>query len=144
MFKMADVSTLDLHLDESNPRFWVNVNPSQEDIMKYMINHEKLLVLANSITNMNTLLPGERVIIFKDGGENIVLEGNRRTCVYQMLLNRELIPAEIRTAFPVAKDEFLKEISKISVDVVNNRQEAMTFLAARHIVGVEKWSSVTK
>lgn len=144
MFKTADVSPLDLHLDESNPRFRVNVNPSQEDIRKYMINHEKLLVLANSMTNMNTLLPGERVIIFKDGRKNIVLEGNRRTCVYQMLLNRELIPAEIRTAFPVAKDEFLKEISKIPVDVVDNRQEAMAFLAARHIVGVEKWSSVSK
>lgn len=144
MFKTAVVSPLDLHLDESNPRFRVNVNPSQEDIRKYMINHEKLLVLANAMTNMNTLLPGERIIIFNKGEKKIVLEGNRRTCVYQMLLNRELIPAEIRNAFPVAKDELLKEISNIPVDVVDNRQEAMAFLVARHIVGVEKWSSVSK
>ena len=144
MFNTANVSPLDLHLDESNPRFRVNVNPSQEDIRKYMFYHEKLLVLANSMTNMNTLLPGERVIIFNDGRKNIVLEGNRRTCVYQMLLNRELIPAEFKTVFPVAKDEFLAEISNIPVDVVANRQEAMAFLAARHIVGVEKWSSVSK
>lgn len=144
MFMTTNVSPLDLHLDESNPRFRVNVNPSQEDIRRYMVNHEKLLILANSMTNMNTLLPGERVIIFNDGSKNIVLEGNRRTCVYQMLLNRALIPAEIRAAFPVAKDEFLAEISNIPVDVVTNRQEAMAFLAARHIVGVEKWSSVSK
>jgi len=144
MFTTTNVSPLDLHLDESNPRFRVNVNPSQEDIRKYMIKHEKLLVLANSMTNMNTLLPGERVIIFHDGMKNIVLEGNRRTCVYQMFLNRGLIPNEFRAAFPVAKEDFLSEIADIPVDVVNNRQKAMAFLAARHIVGIEKWSSVSK
>lgn len=144
MFMTTNVSPLDLYLDESNPRFRVNVNPSQDDIRKYMIKHEKLLVLANSMTDMNTLLPGERVIIFNDGEKNIVLEGNRRTCVYQMLLDRSLVPADILTSFPMAKDEFLAEISNIPVDVVKSRQEAMAFLAARHIIGVQKWSSVSK
>ena len=91
MFTTTSISPLDLHLDESNPRFRININPTQDDIRRYMINHEKLLVLANSMTNMNTLLPGERVIIFNDGIRNIVLEGNRRTCVYQMLLNRRCV-----------------------------------------------------
>ncbi len=144
MFMTTNVSPLDLHLDENNPRFRVNINPSQEDIRKYMIKHEKLLVLANSMTNMNTLLPGERVIIFNDGEKNVVLEGNRRTSVYQMLLDRSLVPSEILSSFPVATEDFLSEISTIPVDVVNNRQEAMAFLAARHIVGVAKWSSVSK
>lgn len=144
MFMTTNVSPLDLHLDESNPRFRVNVHPSQDDIRRYMIKHEKLLVLANSMTNMNTLLPGERVIIFNDGEKNIVLEGNRRTSVYQLLLDRSLVPTDVLSSFPIAKDEFLSEISNIPVDVVNSRQEAMAFLAARHIVGVEKWSSVSK
>lgn len=144
MFMTTNISPLELHLDESNPRFRVNIHPSQDDIRKYMIKHEKLLVLANSMTNMNTLLPGERVIIFNDGEKNIVLEGNRRTSVYQMLLDRSLVPADILSSFPVAKDEFLSEISNIPVDVVKSRHEAMAFLAARHIVGVEKWSSVSK
>lgn len=144
MFATSYISPLDLYLDENNPRFRVNVNPSQDDIRKYMLSHEKVLVLANSMTDMNTLLPGERVIIFNDGGKNIVLEGNRRACVYQMLLNRDLIPDEFRTAFPVAKKAFLAEILKLPIDIVNNRQEAMAFLAARHIIGIEKWSSVSK
>lgn len=144
MFKTTNVSPLDLHLDEKNPRFRVNVNPSQEDIRKYMLKHEKLLVLANSMTKMNTLLPGERVIIYNDGQRNIVLEGNRRTSIYQMFLERGLIPSEYQSSFPIASKEFLSEISNIPVDVIDNRQEAMAYLAARHIIGVEKWSSVSK
>jgi len=109
-----------------------------------MIQYEKLLVLANSMVKMDTLLPGERVIIFNDGENKIVLEGNRRTSIYQMLLDRSLIPLETRASFPIATDRFISEISHIPVDVVASREEAMAFLAARHIVGVEKWSSVSK
>lgn len=144
MFATSFISPLDLYLDEKNPRFRINVNPSQEDIRKYMMNHEKVLVLANSMIDMNTLLPGERVIIYNDGVKNIVLEGNRRTCVYQMFLNRGLIPDEFISAFPIAQEAFLSEIAKLPVDVVNNREEAMAFLAARHIIGIEKWSPVSK
>ena len=144
MFMTMSVSPLDLHLDEKNPRFRINASPTQENIRQYMIQYEKLLVLANSMVKMDTLLPGERVIIFNDGENKIVLEGNRRTSIYQMLLDRSLIPLETRASFPIATDRFISEISHIPVDVVASREEAMAFLAARHIVGVEKWSSVSK
>ncbi|MEA5077514.1 MAG: hypothetical protein VB013_02990 [Anaerolineaceae bacterium] len=109
-----------------------------------MLKHENLFVLANSMVNMNTLLPGERVIISQENGKNIVLEGNRRTCIYQMLLNRSLIPDSAKRVFPEAKSEFLNEIQSIPVDIVPNKKDAMAFLAARHIIGVEKWSSYSK
>ncbi|MPM09504.1 hypothetical protein SDC9_55823 [bioreactor metagenome] len=144
MYTTDHLSPLDLHLDEKNPRFRIDLNPSQNEIREYMLKHENLFVLANSMVNMNTLLPGERVIISQENGKNIVLEGNRRTCIYQMLLNRSLIPESAKRVFPEAKSEFLNEIQSIPVDIVPNKKDAMAFLAARHIIGVEKWSSYSK
>ncbi|WP_312071743.1 hypothetical protein [Anaerotignum propionicum] len=144
MYSTKDISPLDLHLDEQNPRFKITVNPSQKDIREYMIMHENVLRLATKMAEMNTILPGERIIIYNNNGKHVVLEGNRRTCAYQLFLNRNLIPINYLKNFPKASDSFLKEISNIPVDVVNTREEAMAFLAARHIEGVKFWSSVSK
>jgi hypothetical protein len=144
MYIIDTISPLKLSLDEKNPRFRISINPSQEDIRLYMLNHENILRLANKMIEMNTILPGERIIVCKENKKNIVLEGNRRTTIYQMLLNRDLIPPEFCIAFPVPRKEFLEEIKKIQIDVVPDRESSMKFLAARHIEGVEKWSSVSK
>lgn len=144
MYKTDKISPSDLHLDEENPRFRISVNPSQEDIRAYMLMHEDVLKLAAKMSEMNTVLPGERVIIFKDGNKSIVLEGNRRTCAYQLFLDRSLIPQQNIKSFPKISESFLQEISEIDVDVVNTREEAMAYLAARHIEGVKTWSSVSK
>lgn len=144
MYTTEKISPTELHLDEQNPRFRIKMNPSQEDIRLYMLMHEDTLRLASKMSEMNTVLPGERIIIFKEGNRNIVLEGNRRTCCYQMFLNRTLIPNQYSTAFPQISDNFLEEIKEINVDVVKTREEAMAYLAARHIEGVKSWSSVSK
>lgn len=144
MYTTEKISPSELHLDEQNPRFRISMNPSQEEIREYMLVHEKALRLASKMAEMNTVLPGERVIIFKENNMNIVLEGNRRTCCYQMFLNRNLIPAQYTNTFPLPSDKFLSEIQEIDVDVVQTREEAMAYLAARHIEGVNEWSSVSK
>lgn len=144
MYTTKNVSPMNLHLDEENPRFRITVNPSQEDIREYMIMHEDVLRLATKMVEMDTILPGERIIIYIDNGKHVVLEGNRRTCAYQLFLDRKLIPDNYLKSFPKPSDRFLNEIKNISVDVVNTRNEAMAFLAARHIEGVKTWSSVSK
>lgn len=144
MFSTATVSPLELHLDEKNPRFKININPSQDDIRNYMLINENVLHLAVKMVNMNSLLPGERVIVFEENGNKIVLEGNRRTCIHQMLLDRTLIPQAYVNSFPVAREQLLSEIENVSVDVVNSREEAMAYLAARHLEGVKEWSSISK
>ncbi len=144
MFKTDYFSPLDLSLDEKNPRFLIEGTPTQEEIRKYMIENENVLRLAQKMTDMDNLLPGERIIICEENDKNIVLEGNRRTCIYQMCLNRKLIPDKYVSSFPNAKTNLLDEILKIPVDIVSSRAEAMPYLAARHIEGVEKWSSISQ
>lgn len=144
MYLTKKVSPLSLSLDEENPRFRIKERMDQEQIREYLLSNEDLITLARRIIRMNSLLPGERIIIFEDGDKKIVLEGNRRTAIYQMLLNRELIPRHFRTTFPVADSSFLEELESIPVDVMNSRDEAAPILAARHIEGVKQWSTTSK
>lgn len=144
MYSTEKLSPLELHLDEHNPRFKVNLNPTQDDIRFYLLTHEDTLTLATRMQSMDTLLPGERIIIYKDNGKNIVLEGNRRACCYQLFLNRTLIPENFSDNFPTASSSFLNELHTIDVDVVENRDDAMSYLTARHIIGVKAWSTVSK
>ena len=61
-----------------------------------------------------------------------------------MFLNRALIPETYKNSFPIPTKTFIKEIEKIDLDVVNSREEAMAYLAARHIEGFKRWSSMSK
>jgi hypothetical protein len=79
-----------------------------------------------------------------ENDSNIVLEGNRRTAIYQMFLDRRLVPKAFERIFPYPNTALIKEISAIPVDIVQSREEAMPYLAARHIEGVRQWSSVSK
>lgn len=144
MYTKEKDSPLNLHLDEENPRFRISINPSQNDIREYMLANEDVLKLAAKMVKMNTVLPGERIIIYNESGKNIVLEGNRRTCIYQMFLNRSLIPDKYQKSFPIPSESFIDEIKEIDLDVVKTRTEAMAYLAARHIEGVKTWSSLSK
>ena len=140
------VTPLELVLDGNNPRFRFKMNPSQEDIREYMLKNEDVLVLAKKIVEMDTLMPGERLIVFFDQQNKnyIVLEGNRRTCIFQMLLNRDLIPSEFTSRFPHAGSQLKNEIAKIPVDLVESREQAMAFMAARHLEATRGWSSIAK
>ena len=144
MFRTTSLSPLDLKLDEKNPRFKVSVETSQEEIRIYMMMNEDLVSLAKKINDMGVLLPGERIIIVMENDSNIVLEGNRRTAIYQMFLDRRLVPKAFERIFPYPNTALIKEISAIPVDIVQSREEAMPYLAARHIEGVRQWSSVSK
>lgn len=144
MFQTTTLSPLHLKLDENNPRFKVILRTSQEDIRIYMLMNEDLLTLAKKINDMGVLLPGERLVVVEEDGENIVLEGNRRTAIYQMFLDRNLVPSAYERVFPYPNQALINEISSIPIDLVESREIAMPYLAARHIEGVRQWSSVSK
>ncbi|MDT4761852.1 hypothetical protein [Sphaerochaeta sp. PS] len=144
MFKITSFSPLQLKLDEKNPRFKVSVSSSQKDIREYMLINEDLISLSKKINDMGVLLPGERIVVVKENNENIVLEGNRRTAIYQMFLDRKLVPKSYERIFPHPSAALLDEITTIPIDLVESREQAMPYLAARHIEGVKQWSSVSK
>lgn len=142
----ALLDPLEIQLDAQNPRIEVSVDASQEEIRKQLILHEKVLELANEINQAGRLLPGESIIICLNDGKYVVLEGNRRVCACQMLLDRSLIPPEYEKRFPEADNpETFRNISLIRADVAPSRDAAEHVLTKRHTQpGIKKWSPIAK
>lgn len=147
-YTMKKVEVEQLILDEKNPRFIVPPNPSQQSIVDYLIEYEEVVKLAMSIRDNGGLFAGERVIVYEEDGKYIVLEGNRRVCACKILLNPNLLsnkmPATISEIKDTVSDSLKKEISELYIDVMPSRVNAQSSLAAKHIEGIKRWSTISK
>lgn len=143
-----EIDVEQLILDEQNPRFIVPPNPSQQSIVDYLIDYEEVVKLAMSIRDNGGLFAGERVIVYEEDGRYVVLEGNRRVCACKILLNPNLLsnrkPATIGTIEATVTNSLKEAINKISVDIMPNRISAQSSLAAKHIEGIKRWSTISK
>lgn len=152
MYEVITVDTKSLKLDEKNPRFVTknSTNLSQDKILEYLINFEDVVQLAEEINSYGGLVPGERLLVIKEENEYKVLEGNRRTAAMLLLLNKITIPPTISqkyqrkiTKLNISHD-CKKNITRISVDLVPNREDAIFALTKRHIDGIKKWSQLSQ
>ncbi len=143
-FTATKISPLIMKLDARNPRF-LATQPTQENARIYLLQYSKVRELARQIVTAGGLYPGERVVVFKnEENEYIILEGNRRVCACQLLLDPSLIPQFYQFGFVSINDITRNSINEIDVDVVQSREAADQFLAARHIGGVERWDPLAK
>lgn len=138
------ISPLDLLLDDENPRFVVLNSHEQADIRKYLVTYEDVCDLATGINNYGGILPGERIVALKRGKKYVVIEGNRRTCSLQLLLNPTLIPDGFRHRIPTASDKLKESCATIEVDLVPSREAALELMTKRHIEGVKQWKPFAK
>jgi hypothetical protein len=134
------VSLKQLKLDPLNPRF-VNLTVQDEDSIKdYLVDYEDVLTIAKGINEDEGLMPGERVIVYREGNSYIVLEGNRRICACKLLsgiLNtkKKVVSATAAT---------LENIKAVNVDVVESREAVQRALYRRHISGIRGWATQAK
>lgn len=143
-----EVKIEDLYLDEVNPRFIIPPNPSQQSIVDYLIENEEVEQLAIDIAKSKGLYAGERVIVTEENKKLVVLEGNRRICACKILLKPSLLSnrrlASIDRVTLLMNEEIKNNLSTIEVDVMPNRLSAQSSLAAKHIDGIKKWSTISK
>lgn len=138
------ISPLDLWLDTENPRFVILQRREQADIRKYLVTYEDVCQLATDINAYGRLLPGERIVALHEGGKYVVVEGNRRTCSLQMLLNRDFIPDGFAHRIPHTSASILTNCNSIEVDILPNRDSALELMTKRHIEGVKQWKPLAK
>lgn len=138
------ISPLDLLLDTQNPRFVILTNRTQEEIRKYLVTYEDVCQLSSAINEFGSLLPGERIVALYEDGQYVVVEGNRRTCSLQMLLNRGLIPDGFAHRIPHTSQSIIDKCSIIEVDVLPDRNAALELMTKRHIQGVKEWKPLAK
>lgn len=138
------ISPLSLLLDDENPRFVVLSSREQADIRKYMVTYEDVCDLATGINNYGGILPGERIVVLARDDRYVVIEGNRRTCSLQMLLDPTLIPEGFRHRIPAASEKLRRSCKTIEVDIVPSREAALELMTKRHIEGVKQWKPLAK
>jgi len=145
LYEKKLVSPLELTLDPKNPRFIVpDTGDSQANIRNYLLVQEGALSLARGIAENEDLMPGERIVVCVEDGRYIVLEGNRRTCVCQLFLNRDLLAKEFEKEFPETSDALRSNIQQVEVDIIKSREAARRFLAVRHIERAREWKPIAK
>ena len=142
--KTLTISPLEILLDVHNPRFIIQPGSSQDDLRLYLFENEEIKSLVESIINYGGLMPGERIIVIEENDRFIVLEGNRRVCACQVLLNPELIPEKFKGKIPAITEDVCSNIKNIEADLAINRESAYKVLAARHIAGIKRWETVSK
>lgn len=68
----------------------------------------------------------------------VIVEGNRRLCTAKLLINNEV------NSFPVIDEEIRKDLESLPVIIYPKRKDVISYLGARHIIGVKKWDAYAK
>lgn len=136
---------LSLVLDPLNPRIDVVPDPTQDQIRLQLLKHEDIVALAKGIITMQGLMPGERIIVVREDNQLVVLEGNRRMCAVQLLLDPSLVPGEMRQFPRVTSQELMVALSTVDADLAPNRVAADPVLTKRHTErSVRPWATVAR
>jgi len=133
-----------LHLDLNNPRIkYRGVPLNQTQIMKFLIENEKVYELAKKISEEGYFV-GEEPIICIENNKKVVLEGNRRTSALKLLQDPKkylsnakantLLQNILKNNFPVDK--------KLRCYIAPNRLLANPIIYERHNgVTLQKWKT---
>jgi hypothetical protein len=140
------LSSLEILLDYQNPRIEAKEGISQRQIRLMLIENEEICELANEIVENNGLIPGERIIVINEDEKYIVLEGNRRTCAIQLLLDHTLIPASYKSKFPkYIPDILTRSLESIECVIAPSRESAEIVITKRHTEpGIKQWTPAAK
>lgn len=143
--RLTSVRTGSLRFDPKNPRLPAELRSNkQKALLQSLLENEDVLSLAKAISAKG-LFQHERMIVRQQGKLFYVLEGNRRLCAIKLLINPELAPTKRQvTQFRrLSEAADIQALSKIDVEVVDDRYAAAGVLASLHIGQSKKrWSSL--
>lgn len=137
-----------LSFDLRNPRiaeFNLPSNAKDEEIIEILWNVMGVEEIVLSIKASN-FFKHEPLIVLKDEGKNIVIEGNRRLAAIKCILHPEyadFINGINKNTLTVSK-AVLESLKLIPIIYVENRKEAWKFIGFKHINGPAKWGSYAK
>ena len=146
--KTSLVDVRNLYLDKKNFRIDFDKVRNDEDLSKLLFEEENIVEMAQSIVSRNGLYPHEFLIVVRENGKDIVMEGNRRVLAIRCLLDLNLVPLEYRPKFKAAigevSQELKEKISKVNV-VYMSREEALKIVADKHSdISYRKWSLISQ
>lgn len=140
----------DLRLWDENPRFPEEYfNKTEEELINFLFNKkgekEKLKDLAKSIIENIKLIPWERLIVYNEAEEYIVLEGNRRLMIYKLLINPELLKDKKLSATLMKVKGIINENLEIECIVTDNFEEGLKYVELKHLEkGYKGWGEAER
>lgn len=135
-----------LRLDSENPRLVEfleeNDRPSQDDLLRVLWEEMAVDELVMSIAKSG-FMPYEPLLVMRDRGELVVIEGNRRLAAVQLLLYPERRKALKALNLPKLSPAAAKALEELPV-IFTDRKKAWKYLGVKHINGPKKWDSYAK
>jgi len=133
-----------LRLDRRNPRlveFGVTANTPEREIVEILWDTMDVQELVQSIA-ASGYFEHEPLIVAKENGAYVVIEGNRRLAAVRILLDNGLAKAvncRVRLAGEDKKDT-LRQLPAL----ISDRVSSWRYLGFKHVNGPAKWSSYAK
>lgn len=138
-----DLAVESLQLDSKNPRLELEPTASQDEIRQQLLATEDVFDLIHKIATSGGMLAGERIIVVKEHGKYVVLEGNRRATAAQILRNPSLISRDLQKRLPTVTPDLKQRLAQLSADIAPSRLAAEPILTKRHTErGVKPWSTL--
>lgn len=147
--KQAYVDIDELFINKDNYRLDTRKITTIEDAMDILFEEEDIIGMAKDIISFGGLYPQENLLVVKEGGKNIVLEGNRRALAIKCIIHPDLVPKRFKDKFEKAVgniDDGLKNrIRKIAVIFVPSRDSVLRIISDKHAdYGYRKWEQISQ
>ncbi len=140
------ISTADLCFDAKNPRLveylGTTKRPTQDRLLEVLFANMGLEELALSIAATG-FWEYEPLIVAKEQGKLVVIEGNRRLAAVRLLLDADLRDQMKATDFPQLPADKIQSLDSLPA-VVTTREKAWQHLGFKHVNGPAKWDSYAK
>ncbi|MDD4117085.1 MAG: ParB N-terminal domain-containing protein [Kiritimatiellae bacterium] len=134
----------DLTFDLKNPRlpeFGLTDRSTEADVIKVLWEAMDVQELVMSIA-ASGFFRHEPVIVARENGKNVVIEGNRRLAAVKVLLEPTLAE-ELRADIPAIEGPAKEALAEIPT-VIGTRESAWQYLGFKHVNGPAKWGSYAK
>ena len=142
--RISRMNTTDLAFDVKNPRlpeFDLADDAKEDDVVRVLWEAMDVRELVMSIA-ASGFFPHEPLIVAREGGKNVVIEGNRRLAAVKILLEPALAE-NLKADVPVITEDARKALQTLPT-VRATRVDAWRYLGFKHVNGPAKWSSYAK
>ena len=134
----------ELVFDTKNPRlseYDLGPHSSEAEIIKVLWEVMDVRELVLSI-EASGFFSHEPIIVTRENGKNVVIEGNRRLAAVKLLLEPELAE-DLSLSVPQITEKAKQSLRTLPV-ILDTRENAWRYLGFKHVNGPAKWSSYAK
>jgi hypothetical protein len=144
VFERIEVDNLEL--DVRNPRlveYGIPPKEKADNILEILWDKMAVDEVAMSIA-ASGFWEYEPLFVVKEGGKDIVIEGNRRLAAVKILRSKQLQAKLGITDLPPITEERRKSLDELPVIRVEKREDVWRYLGFKHVNGPAKWRSYAK